>query len=142
MKIWNSSIIKGILLFFAFSLIPTSAFALEGDEIDAAIQDMMADVNAQLQADGAEYLLGAVGYYTSGEGNQIGRIVYFKDVGNKQQGAHFVPGDPGLFLKRNLCIRLHKTKGPPFHKRIIVICSDIMKTAGRSSLRRRQRHDS
>ncbi|MEO5603448.1 MAG: hypothetical protein ABIR06_21185 [Cyclobacteriaceae bacterium] len=31
-------------------------------------------------------------YITSGESDQVGRIVYFNNVGNKQLGADFVPG--------------------------------------------------
>lgn len=63
MKIWNTGISKIFLLFLAFSLTATGAFALDEDETEIAIQDMMADVNAKLQADDAEYFLGAVGYY-------------------------------------------------------------------------------
>jgi hypothetical protein len=40
----------------------------------------------------SKYAVYMAEYLATGESGQIGRTVFFKDVGNKQIGAHFVPG--------------------------------------------------
>lgn len=41
---------------------------------------------------GSNYAVFSAEYLTTGESGEIGRTVYFKDVGNKQLSADFVPG--------------------------------------------------
>lgn len=72
--------------------------ALAQDDAAAAILAMMDGVNAQLEAEGTNYRVGIAEYLTSGEDGQIGTTVISKDVGNKQLGHHFVPGDPRRIL--------------------------------------------
>src|SRR5215216_6265424 len=51
----------------------------------------LANVNGRTSS-GATYALYTAEYLTTGEAGQIGRTVYFKDVGNKKLEADFVPG--------------------------------------------------
>ena len=44
------------------------------------------------QATSAQYAVLSAEYFTTGESGQVGRTVYFKDVGNKQLEEDFVPG--------------------------------------------------
>ncbi len=56
--------------------------------------DALDAINVKLQNAGKEYRIAYAEYITSGEGNEIGQTIYARDVGNKQLGADFVPGDP------------------------------------------------
>lgn len=55
------------------------------------LDELMATVNDELAAAGADYQLEMIEYLTAGD--EIGRTVFFRDVGNKQLESHFVPGD-------------------------------------------------
>ena len=70
--------------------IPTGVSAEE--DLAQAIRANMDDVNARLEAEGAGYRLGVVEYYTAKD--EVGRTVFFRDLGNKQLLFDFVPGDP------------------------------------------------
>lgn len=50
--------------------------------------------NDQLRAQGMDYAIGMVEWFTDGESEQLGQTILFKNVGNKQLGFDFVPGDP------------------------------------------------
>jgi len=52
----------------------------------------MSQVNAQLEASGADYRLGVVEAYTGAD--EQGITVFFNNRGNKQLDHDFVPGDP------------------------------------------------
>lgn len=78
----------------------TTSLAKSGNSIDTAIQDMMDGVNAQLAADGKDYVLGVVEYMDSGD--EVGRTVYFRGLGNRQLSHHFVPYDPNRGSRRDI----------------------------------------
>jgi len=53
------------------------------------------NMNATLEAEGAEYRLGTVEWLLAeGTGNTAGIFVFFNDRGNKQMSSHWVPFDP------------------------------------------------
>lgn len=54
----------------------------------------MVQVNAQLQAAGANYMVDYAEYITPDDSGEVGQVVFFLNVGNRQLGHHFVPGDP------------------------------------------------
>jgi hypothetical protein len=58
------------------------------------VADFIDQVNERLAAEGAGHRLGVVEYITTGENEQIGRTVFFRNLGNKQLAHDFVPGDP------------------------------------------------
>jgi hypothetical protein len=60
----------------------------------APFSAVAAKVNLELASEGADYVLYKAEYLTTGEGGQVGRTVFFGNVGNKQLPDHFVPGDP------------------------------------------------
>ena len=64
--------------------------AAKGD-ISQAIDALINDVNAELKAQGAGYRLGEVDYYTAKD--EVGRTVFFSDLGDKRLAFDFVPGD-------------------------------------------------
>lgn len=57
-------------------------------------QQMMADLNTELAAMGLDMQVAVIEYLTSGDGDEIGRTVFFSDRGNKMLGSDWVPGDP------------------------------------------------
>ena len=54
---------------------------------------LMDNMNLQLAAEGAPYIVGWAEYITEASGNEAGGTVFAKDLGNKQLTADFVPGD-------------------------------------------------
>ena len=50
-------------------------------------------LNAGLAADGADYRVAMAEYVTSGDSGEMGNTIIAKNVGNKQLGFDFVPGD-------------------------------------------------
>lgn len=58
------------------------------------IRALMIQVNAQLQASGANYMVDYAEYITPDDSGEVGQVVFFANVGNQKLGHHFVPGDP------------------------------------------------
>ena len=82
-----------IALLLAVAVLKFSAdigVAAKGD-ISQAIGALINDVNAELKAQGAGYRLGEVDYYTAKD--EVGRTVFFSDLGDKRLAFDFVPGD-------------------------------------------------
>lgn len=61
---------------------------------DEALRAVMASMNAQLGAQGADYRVDVVEWMTAPGGEVTGNTVFFNNRGNKQLGSHFVPGHP------------------------------------------------
>jgi hypothetical protein len=59
----------------------------------APVAAAAAKVNLKLAGEGADYVLYKAEYLTSGEGDELGRTIFFGNVGNKRLPEHFVPGD-------------------------------------------------
>lgn len=55
-------------------------------------EELMTAVNDKLAEEDAAYALAIIEYLTAGD--EIGRTVFFREVGNKHLEAHFVPRDP------------------------------------------------
>ena len=72
---------------------PAFARASGGGGSAAGISDFMDAVNVGLAADGAAYRVAMAEYITDGESGEMGNTVIAKNVGNKQLGHDFVPGD-------------------------------------------------
>ncbi|MBB5520054.1 hypothetical protein [Amphiplicatus metriothermophilus] len=64
--------------------------AAQAEDISAFVEA----ANAQLLAAGHNVQIGMVEWINDGESEQMGQTLLFKDVGNKQLGFDFVPGDP------------------------------------------------
>lgn len=60
--------------------------------VDEDLMILMGDVNVALDGMGSDLRLEMIEYLT--ESDQMGRTLRFSDVGNKQLGFDFVPGDP------------------------------------------------
>lgn len=69
-------------------LVPAASAQTVAEEIALLMEDM----NAALAADGADYLV-AMAEYVTEPGQEMGNTVIANDVGNKQLGFDFVPGD-------------------------------------------------
>ncbi|HET9581324.1 MAG TPA: hypothetical protein VFP76_00720 [Gemmatimonadota bacterium] len=72
---------------------PTLAAATE-----AQLSDLLDTVNGNLEAAGSNLRVGMVETLTILEGEEQGITVLWNDVGNKQLGFDFVPGDPRRLL--------------------------------------------
>ena len=64
-----------------------------GDNTGAELSNYMDALNAGLAADGADYRVAMAEYVTSGDSGEMGNTIIAKNVGNKQLGFDFVPGD-------------------------------------------------
>ncbi|MCI0665761.1 MAG: hypothetical protein L0220_32290 [Acidobacteria bacterium] len=73
--------------------------------------EMMARINTSLEANGAEYRVDQVEYLTAAESGEIGQTVFFSNRGNKQLGAHFVPGDPRRGGRSNITYIVDQAEG-------------------------------
>lgn len=67
--------------------------AVEADAPAEAVA-LLSELNAILAAGNKDFRVGVMEYVTSDGSGQYGTTVIAKDVGNKQLGHHFVPGDP------------------------------------------------
>ncbi|MDX1546159.1 MAG: hypothetical protein R3247_04190 [Rhodothermales bacterium] len=64
--------------------------AKQGD-LESGLLAFGQEMNAALESGGYDVRMESVTYYTESE--EAGNTVFFSDVGNKQLGSHFVPGD-------------------------------------------------
>ncbi len=62
-------------------------------QADAALVAMMDGINVQLADQGAGYRARIAEWIAAPGSDEVGRTVFFSNVGNKQLGHHFVPGD-------------------------------------------------
>lgn len=69
-------------------LVPAASAQTVAEEIALLLED----INTALAADGADYLV-AMAEYVTVPGQEMGNTVFANDVGNKQLGFDFVPGD-------------------------------------------------
>jgi hypothetical protein len=72
---------------------------------------MMDRMNTNLEASGANYRIYQVEYLTSADSGEIGQTVFFRDRGDKQLGAHWVPGDPRRDGHTNITYIVDQTEG-------------------------------
>ncbi len=59
---------------------------------DSPLHVTLKETGSTARTEGTHYALYTAEYLTSEESGQVGRTIYFNDVGNKQLGADFVPG--------------------------------------------------
>ncbi len=71
-----------------------AALALGGPAQADDITSMVAAANAQLAANGKNYRIAMAEYVTNLESDQVGRILFFSNRGNRHLGFDFVPADP------------------------------------------------
>ncbi len=76
-----------LALLLALSLAPAALAETPAEEITALVNA----ANADLEAAGANVRIGIAEYVTAWD--EMGQTIFFNDVGNKQLGADFVPGD-------------------------------------------------
>jgi hypothetical protein len=67
-------------------------------------------LNAELEASGAIYSLGAIEYFTTNDSNEVGQTILFNNRA-KQLGAHFVPGDPRRGGRTNITYLVDQAEG-------------------------------
>jgi hypothetical protein len=75
-------------------LAAASALLLGGTAQAQDIMSMVAQANAQLEANGKNYRLELAEYVTDLESETVGRELLFNNRGNKHLAFDFVPGDP------------------------------------------------
>jgi hypothetical protein len=74
---------------------PTVQEPSNAPSVRAFMRDYGNNMNANLEAEGAEYRLGAVEWILSeGSADNAGIFVFFNDRGNKRLTSHWVPFDP------------------------------------------------
>ena len=75
------------------------------------LQALMTQVNDQLAASGAGYMVDYAEYITPNDSGEVGQVVFFNNRGNRQLGAHFVPGDPRRGGGSNITYTVDQTEG-------------------------------
>jgi hypothetical protein len=75
------------------------------------LMELMTQMNVSLETNGANYRVDKVEYLTLADAGEIGQTVFFKDRGNKQIDAHFVPGDPRRGGRTNLTYIVDQAEG-------------------------------
>jgi hypothetical protein len=97
-------------LALTFPAVRTEAVTPPASQTAAQIRGLMTRMNAGLEASGAQYRVSYAEYMTGG-GEEVGQTVFFANVGNKQLGAHFVPGDPRRGGGTNITYIIDQTEG-------------------------------
>jgi hypothetical protein len=99
-------------------LIPAAGSAAGGNPMPVSalttseqIRALMADMNVRLETNGAEYRVDYAEYITADDSGEIGQIVFFNNLGNKQLGAHFVQGDPRRGGRTNITYIVDQAEG-------------------------------
>jgi hypothetical protein len=97
----NSILLLALTMVIASSALFTTNSALTHAKTTAMQQSTAEQVmslgnaiNSQLEANGANYRVGIAEYLTKDDSGEVGQTLFFANVGNKQLGHHFVPGDP------------------------------------------------
>ncbi len=72
----------------------SKASANTGGVSEAEPSPLLSTLNKKLKAENKSFIVALAEYITSGPGAPVGKTLYFKDTGNKQLSAHWVPGDP------------------------------------------------
>jgi hypothetical protein len=82
-----------LLIFIAFSCEQSEELQKQ-QPIDGSpiFRDLPSVANGRKPSSNSKYTVLSAEYITSGESGKIGRTIYFKNVGNKQLTADFVPG--------------------------------------------------
>lgn len=92
-----------ILITFGFGSV-----AAAQDSAAAAVAAIGNAANAQLEAGGYDFRIDYAEYLTGGDAAQT---VFFNNRGNKQLGAHWVPGDPRRGGGTNITYTIDQTEG-------------------------------
>jgi hypothetical protein len=61
---------------------------------EATVSPFLGELNSKLASDGKTVRIALAEWITDASTGEIGRTVYFADIGNKQLSSHWVPGDP------------------------------------------------
>ena len=83
---------KLLTLAIAFSMLNAVNSTVRAD-VEDEIAVLLDDINGALEQQHLNYKAVMVEYVTADPHN-VGKIVFFKDVGNKRLESHFVPFDP------------------------------------------------
>lgn len=82
---------------------------------EAVPSSLLSSLNKKLKAERKNYIVALVEYITDGAGAQMGKTLYYKDIGNKQLSHHWVPGDPNRDGRTNITWTIDQTE----------LCADI-----------------
>jgi hypothetical protein len=85
--------------------------AAQAQPASQQIMALMTQVNANLEANSADYRVEYAEYLTSGDSDEAGQTVIFSDRGNKQLDSHFVPGDPRRGGRTDITYLVDQTEG-------------------------------
>jgi hypothetical protein len=66
--------------------------AVDDSPVFMDLSSIVSDPNGRVKKRSSAYALLMAEYFTASESGQVGRTIFFMDVGNKQLGADFVPG--------------------------------------------------
>ncbi len=89
--------------------IDAPAMSVSGSSPEAYLTELAGVVNAALEARGEAYRLDHAEWLSSG--NAVGTTVFFRDVGNRQLPADWVPGDPRRGGGTNITYRTDQFDG-------------------------------
>lgn len=76
------------------AIVALGALGMAGTAQAQDIHAMADALNAQLEAAGKDYRVAMAETLTDADSNEAGATILFRDLGNRQLGSDFVPGDP------------------------------------------------
>lgn len=88
-----------------------AGFDAAAQSAGAAVAAFGETINAQLESSGAGYRLDYAEFLTSPDSGEAANTVFFNNRGNKQLGAHYVPGDPRRGGATNITYTIDQAEG-------------------------------
>jgi len=80
---------------------------------EATVSPLLGELNDKIAAEGKNVRVALAEWITNLGNDQVGRTVYFANIGNKQLSAHWVPGDPRRSGYTNITWLVDQVEGTP-----------------------------
>lgn len=93
----------------------SAASAKSGGVKEAVPSAFLSSINKKLKAQNKNFVVALAEYITADDGLHMGRTLYYKDIGNKQLAAHWVPGDPNRQGRTNMTWTMDQTANSSSH---------------------------
>lgn len=78
---------------------------------EPTVSPFLAELNEQIEAEGLDFRIAHAEWVAAAESGRAGQIVFAKNRGNKQLGAHFVSGDPRRDGRTNITYVVDESDG-------------------------------
>lgn len=80
---------------------------------EATVSPFLGELNEKLEAEGQNVRVALAEWITDINGGEVGKTIYFADIGNKQLASHWVPGDPNRDGRTDITWLVDQVDGTP-----------------------------